>query len=203
MAGEPVGVLDGLVARVLAQYPYRFSVPTDPVQQAIAFGIRQRAIVAEGWAVPAACPDGQERDEYDEGAVQILGWDGGTPICTGRLVLPPQPLPTEAATGLRIEPYGQVVDVGRMAVLPEYRTYRAAAFIALLCRLYAEMRQRGFAVACGMMSAPVRNLTCRLGLQLELLGPEMPYWGQARAPVRFALLASGRTLVERWAGDQQ
>jgi len=85
-----------------------------------------------------------------------------------------------------------------MAVIPGYRTYRSAAFIALLCRLYLEMRNSGFHVACGMMSARVRTLTRQLGLQLELVGPELDYWGEPRAPVRFALLANAQTLADRW-----
>jgi hypothetical protein len=202
MTAEPVGVLDGLVARVLAQYPYRFSVPTEPDDRAVAFRIRHRAVEEQGWSGPAPYPDGLERDEFDERAVQILGWDGEQAICTGRLVLPPGPLPTELAAGLRVEPRGAVVDVGRMTVLPDYRSYRAAAFIALLCRLYLEMRERGFEVACGMMSAPARALTERLGLRLELLGPELPYWGELRAPVRFTLLANGVSLASRWPGEQ-
>jgi hypothetical protein len=197
VTAEPVGVLDGLVARVLAQYPYRFSVPTEPEDRAVAFRIRHRAVLQQGWAKP--CPDGLEHDEFDDRAVQILGWDGETAICTGRLVLPPGPLPTELAAGIRVQPHGSVVDVGRMTVLPGYRSYRAAAFIALLCRLYLEMRERGFEVACGMMSAPARALTERLGLRLELLGPELPYWGEPRAPVRFTLLANGASLTSSLA----
>jgi hypothetical protein len=197
-AAEPVGVLDGLAARVLSQYPYVFSVPSTPSECDVAYRIRYEATVGEGWATPEQFPDGLERDDFDSDAVQLVGWDGETPICTGRLVLPPAPLPTEQAAGIRIEPRGQVVDVGRMAVIPSYRTYRNAAFIALLCRLYLEMRNSGFHVACGMMSARVRTLTRQLGLQLELVGPELDYWGELRAPVRFALLASAQTLADRW-----
>jgi hypothetical protein len=199
---EPVGVLDGLVARVLAQYPYRFSLPADSEDRAIGFRIRHAAVLREGWSDPAAYPDGLERDQFDDRAVQILGWDGEVAVCTGRLVLPPGPLPTELAAGIRVQPHGAVVDVGRMTVSPDYRSYRAAAFIALLCRLYLEMRQRGFEVACGMMSASTRGLTERLGLRLELLGPELPYWGELRAPVRFTLLANGASLTSRWSGEQ-
>jgi len=120
----------------------------------------------------------------------------------GRLVLPPAPLPTEQASGVHIEPRGQVVDVGRMAVVPDYRSYRSAAFIALLCRLYLEMRNGGFQVACGMMSARVRTLTRQLGLQLETLGPDVHYWGELRTPVRFALLANAQSLDGRWRGTE-
>ena len=201
-AAEPVGVLDGLVARVLSQYPYRFSVPTTPRERNIAYHIRYQAIVQDGWVPPEAFADGLERDDLDDDAVQILGWDGESPICTGRLVLPPAPLPTEQASGVHIEPRGQVVDVGRMAVVPDYRSYRSAAFIALLCRLYLEMRNGGFQVACGMMSARVRTLTRQLGLQLETLGPDVHYWGELRTPVRFALLANAQSLDGRWRGTE-
>jgi len=88
-------------------------------------------------------PDGLENDEYDATAVHVLGWNGTEAVATGRLVFPPHPLPTEQVAGLVVEPRGRVADVGRMSVLPSYRSYRQAAFVALLCRLYLEMRAHG------------------------------------------------------------
>jgi hypothetical protein len=182
-----VGVLDGLVARVLAQYPYRFALATTPEECDAAFRMRGQAV---GHDV--------DRDAYDDVAVHVVGWLEDVAVSTGRLVCPPHRLPTEDACGLVIEPAGEVVDVGRMCVAPQHQSYRHAAFVALLSRLYLEMRERGYASACGMMSPRMRRLVRQLGLTLEELGPDRPYLGEDRAPVRFALLANNGSLQSRW-----
>ncbi|MGZ4596041.1 MAG: hypothetical protein ACXV3V_03870 [Actinomycetes bacterium] len=199
---DVVGVLDGLVARVLSAYPYRFTVAATPAERATAYRIRFGAVLAEGWAPADAFPDGLEHDEYDDAAVHVVGWDGDNPVSAGRLVLPPGPLPTEQSCGLTVEPRARVVDVGRMSVVPSYQTHRHAAFIALLCRLYLEMRASGYEVACGMMSPRVRGLLRQLGLQLEVLAPDRVYWGEPRAPVRFALTVNALSLGDRWSAPE-
>lgn len=202
-AGPTGGLLDDLAARILAASPYRFTLATGARDRSIACRIRADVSVRAGWVAPGSLPGGLERDEFDDAATHVLGWDGAEPVCTGRLVLPPGPLPTEAACGLVVEPAGRVVEVGRMAVLPAHQTFGHGVFLALLCRLYLEARSAGFEVACGMMAAPARSLVARLGLRLEQLGPERAHHGQLRAPVRFALTADAGRLAERWAaGDQ-
>lgn len=197
------GLLDDLAGRILDISPYRFTVAVRPDDGSTAYRIRALASVAAGWARPEDFPDGMERDEFDDVAVHVLGWDGAAPVCTGRLVFPPGPLPTEVACGLVVEPRGRVVDVGRMAVLRSHQTFGHGAFLALLCQLYREARTAGFDVACGMMAAPARSLVSRLGLRLEQLGPERVHHGQPRAPVRFLLASNVEPLVDRWAdGDQ-
>jgi hypothetical protein len=56
------------------------------------------------------------------------------------------------------------------------------------------MRQRGYDVACGMMSARARILVRHLGLQIETLGAEREYWNEQRMPVRFSLLSNVQVL---------
>jgi N-acyl-L-homoserine lactone synthetase len=142
-----------------------------------------------------------ERDEFDAVAVHVLGWDADEPVCTGRLVYPPGPLPTEVACGLVVQPRGRVVEVGRMAVLRSHQTFGHGTFLALLCMLYRQAREAGYEVACGMMAAPARSLVDRLGLRLEQLGPEHVHHGQPRAPVRFALASNVAPLADRWGAD--
>ena len=197
---EQVGVLDALVERVLRTYPYRFTLAETPAEREVAFRIRHDAVTSSGWPLPSGLPEGQERDGYDDAAVQVVGWDGPTPISTGRLVLPPSALPTQDECGITVQPFGEVVEVGRMCVVSQYQSYRHAAFIALLSRLYLEMRSRGYAVACGLMSPRTRRLMRQLGLHLEELGEDRPYWGEPRAPVRFTLLANRASLADRWGG---
>jgi hypothetical protein len=194
---EPVGVLDGLVARVLSTYPFRFTVAADEAQRLIGYRIRAAVVADAGWS-SSPDPDGVERDEFDAAAIHVIGWEGREPVCTGRLVLPPAPLPTEMACRIIVEPAGRVVDVGRMAVVPSRRNLEHAVFVALLCRLYLEMRTRGYEVACGMMARRARRLMRLLGLQLEELGPERDYWGEPRAPVRFELMANTASISRRW-----
>jgi hypothetical protein len=198
---ETAGVLDLLVARVLGSYPYTFTLPSTSQQREIAYRIRFDAVVGAGWAQPEAFPAGLECDEFDACATQVIGWRDGDPVCTGRLVLPPSPLPTEQACGIAVQPSGQVVDIGRMAVARAHQGFQHAAFIALLCRLYLEMRESGLEFACGMMSPSVRRLLGRLGLRLEQLGADREYWGEVRAPVRFGLTVNAASLLDQWTDD--
>ena len=194
---DGVGILDGLVARVLATYPYRFTLATGDDDRLVAYRLRAAVVAQHGWA-SAQVTDGLESDAYDRDAVHVLGWDGPNPVCTGRLILPPRQLPTEATCGIVVEPAGAVVDVGRMAVVPPRQNVEHAVSVALLCRLYLEMRERGYQVACGMMSRPARRLMRLLGLELEELGDEQQYWGEPRAPVRFELMANSASISRRW-----
>jgi hypothetical protein len=185
--------LDGLVTRLLAMSPFDYRVAADDSERALAYRLRGRTVLDRGWARPEDLPDGQEHDEYDSSAVQVIGWDGDRPMCTGRLVFPPV-LPTERACGIVVEPRGRVVDVGRMCVARSHQSRQHAAFLGLMCHLYLQTRAHGYAVACGMMSAPACALVRYLGLELEILGPERRYWNEARYPVRFELLTDLATM---------
>ena len=191
------GLLDDLAERILRGSPYRFTIATTPEDRSSAYRIRAAVSIDAGWAPPEDFPQGMERDEFDDAARHVLGWDGDEPVCTGRLMFPPGPLPTEAATGLVVPPAGRVVDVGRMAVLRSHQTFGHGTFLALLCRLYREAREAGFEYACGMMAAPARRLVARLGLHVEQLAPERHHHGELRAPVRFVLAANVGPIVHR------
>jgi hypothetical protein len=190
--------LDVLAADIVARSGYHFTVATDDVGRDAAYRLRYLAVVNQGWQAESGLPDGCERDIYDERAVHIVGWDEETAMATGRLVLPPGPLPTEALCGIKVEPEGHVVDVGRMTVAPTHQSPGHPAFVALLARLYLEVRSRGYDVACGVMSPRARSLVRLLGLQIELLGEDRPYWGEPRAPVRFNVTINEAPLTRRW-----
>jgi hypothetical protein len=74
--GEP---LDGLVTRLLAMSPFGYRVAVDEAERATAYRLRGQTVVDRGWCRPNELPDGQERDGYDERAVQVVGWDGPHP----------------------------------------------------------------------------------------------------------------------------
>ena len=185
--------LDALVTRMLSISPFDYRVAVGDFEREVAYRLRGSAVLERGWCAAADLPGGMERDEYDDRAVQVLGWDGDVPMSTGRVVLPPG-LPTEEACGIAVEPRGEVVDVGRMCVARSHQSLEHAAFIGLMCRLYLVMREHGFRTACGMMSRPARVLVGHLGLRLEVLGPERTYWNESRAPVRFSLMSGIRSL---------
>jgi len=189
--------LDALVSRMLSRSPFDYRVAADDSEREIAYRLRAEAVLDRGWCTPEDLAGGMERDGYDDRAIQVIGWDGQVPMSTGRVVLPPG-LPTEEACGIVVEPRGEVVDVGRMCVARGYQSLEHAAFIGLMCRLYQAMRENGFRVACGMMSAQARSLVGLLGLRLEILGPPRAHWNEPRAPVRFSLMSAAKLL----AGEQ-
>ena len=189
MDGVP---LDALVSRILAASPFVYRVADDH-ERAIAYRLRAEVVLERGWLGAADLPDRLERDEYDERAVHVIGWDGAVPMSTGRVVLPPG-LPTEKACGLVVDPQGEVVDVGRMCVARTHQDLEHSAFIGLMCRLYQVMRMEGYVVACGMMTGRAQVLVRHLGLRLETLGPPRSYWNEERTPVRFSLLANLETV---------
>jgi hypothetical protein len=184
--------LDGMVTRMLSISPFSYRVAADDAEREVAYRLRGSAVLERGWSSAADLPGGTERDEYDDRAVHVIGWDGDVPMSTGRVVLPPG-LPTEEACGIVVEPRGEVVDVGRMCVARSHQSLEHAAFIGLMCRLYLVMREHGFSFACGMMSPSARILVRHLGLTLEVLGPERTYWNESRAPVRFSLFSGVRS----------
>jgi hypothetical protein len=190
--------LDALAADIVARSGYRFTVAADDASRNAAYRLRYLAVVNQGWRAESGLLEGREQDEYDERAVHVVGWDEETAMATGRLVLPPGPLPTETLCGIRVEPEGRVVDVGRMTVAPTHQNPGHPAFVALLARLYLEVRSRGYDVACGVMSPRARSLVRLLGLQIELLAEDRAYWGELRAPVRFSVTINEVSLARRW-----
>jgi len=186
--------LDALITRMLARSPFDYRVADGDSEREIAYRLRGGAVLDRGWCTASDLPGGMERDEYDDRAIQVIGWDGDVAMSTGRVVLPPG-LPTEEACGIVVEPRGGVVDVGRMCVAPSHQSLEHAAFIGLMCRLYLVMRARGYRFACGMMSPPARAMMGLFGLQLEILGPERTYWNEPRAPVRFSLMSAARLVA--------
>jgi hypothetical protein len=185
--------LDALITRMLARSPFDYRVAAGDSEREIAYRLRGGAVLDRRWCTAGDLPGGLERDDFDDRAIQVIGWDGDVAMSTGRVVLPPG-LPTEEACGIVVEPRGGVVDVGRMCVARSHQGLEHAALIGLMCRLYLVMREQGFQVACGMMSAPARALMGLFSLQLEILGPERVYWNESRAPVRFSLMSATRLL---------
>jgi N-acyl-L-homoserine lactone synthetase len=200
-ASPMLALADALAQHLLAKAaPLRFALAETDADREAAYRLRYRVGVERGWLRPADCPDGLERDAYDDDALQIAGWDGAEMIATGRIVLPnpARPLPIEAAFGLAIEPRGQVVELGRATVLRARSDPRHGVLRGLLARAWLEARARGFQVWAGLDSPAMVRLYRQLGFQVTVLGPARDYQGEERAPVRYDIPASAPTLTARW-----
>src|SRR5215467_3990112 len=99
MDGVP---LDALVTRMLSRSAFDYRVATDHERE-VAYRLRGSAVIDRGWRDASELADGMERDEYDDRAIHVVGWDGDVAMSTGRVVLPPG-LPTEDACDLVVEP---------------------------------------------------------------------------------------------------
>ena len=165
-----------------------------------ALRLRRRAVLEQGWAEEAHLSEGSERDEFDDVAVHLGGWDAQTLIGTARLVFPAdgRPLPTEAAFGIVVEPAGDVVDLGRLVVDRAYRGGRLTVLLAMLGVAWLSMHKRGFQKFCGVDAPAMIRLYGRMGFVVEELAPARLYWGQERFPVRFDLPRSAQALMELW-----
>jgi predicted GNAT family N-acyltransferase len=178
--------LDALAQLLLARAaPAQFDVAASDDQQEAAYRLRFDTVVEEGWATPADYPDGLERDEFDAGAVHVLGRRDGRLIAVARLVFPApgRPLPTELEFDLTMQPVGGVVDIGRAIIVKDYRSAEHVLFGGLLARCWLEIRARGFERLCGAASARRLERYQQFGLPLRILGPSRRYWAEDRHPV--------------------
>jgi N-acyl-L-homoserine lactone synthetase len=175
--------------------PIRFRAAT-PREFDDVFGLRYEAVIEEGWGRPQDFPDGRERDEYDDDAIQIVGADGEALAATSRVVLPldGRPLPTEAAFDLTVPVPKGFVDLGRMVVATNYRDGRHRVFAGLLGQSWLEARARGFVGIVGNASAAVIARYERLGIQVTPIGPSRRHWGEERFPIAINIQATAASV---------
>jgi len=183
-----VAALDSLAERLLDAAPgFGVDVATTDGDREAIYRLRFEQVVAHGWARREELPSGLERDSYDDEALQIGAWDAGDLAGTLRLVLPSpaRRLPVEAAFELDIEPFGAVVEAGRLVVAVGYRGDPAhRIWGALFARAWLSLRAEGFTVLAGAASPGMVERLRALGLPFEILGPARPHWGEERHPVR-------------------
>lgn len=181
----------------------RFDVAHDDSEREAVYRLRYQTVIQRGWAQPGDIPDGMEHDPYDEVAIHIVGWDGHRLAATSRLVLPGGglALPTEEAFHLRVEPHGQVVDMGRQIVAHEYSSIKHKVFAALLAKTWLEIRANGYSLVCGDFSPAMTRLYRIMGFDVKELGPAQSFWGEDRTPIMVNVAKSMQALMERWGSQ--
>ncbi|MCC6616876.1 MAG: GNAT family N-acetyltransferase [Anaerolineae bacterium] len=199
---EILDILEKLSFSMMAKAaPIRFGVAQSSADKAAAFRLRCQALIARGSATTADFPDGMEHDEYDERALQVVGWDeGSVVVATGRIVLPQagRLLPTEAAFGLALEPRGEVVDIGRYTVAHHLAVRENRYFPAILGACWLEACSRGYLRVCGTASRGMLRHYRRLGFLVTELAPPHVYYGEERFPCWYDVLGSARGLLKLW-----
>jgi len=182
---------DSFTRRLLARdQMLRFAVARTEEDRDAAFRLRNDVAVEAGWIAPDAFPDGRERDDFDEEAVHILGWDGDVAAAAARLVFPApgRKLPMEELFEMDVEPRGAFVELGRQSVHPRYRRPDHAYFMSLMASAWLHTRARGFHVLGGLSSAPMLERFRRIGLRVTVLGAPRLHWAEQRYPIRFDVL---------------
>jgi N-acyl-L-homoserine lactone synthetase len=185
--------------------PLRFDLAQTDAERTAVYRLRYDAVIERGWGKPEDFPNELERDQYDDVAIHIAGWESDRLIATARLVFPSSAgrLPTEEAFDLEIEPRGHVVDLGRFVVARSHSDMEHRVLAGLLARCWLEMRAHGFAHACAAFASPAMIRVYRfMGFEITPLGPARRYWGEDRLPIRFNVLASAPKLDAIWGGDK-
>lgn len=182
-----VELADAVSQRLIARAaPLGFNVVQSSSEREAIYRLRYQVAREHGWGSFSDEPDGLVRDEYDDDALHVAGWDTRLLIAASRLVFPHEGrmLPTEEIFGVEVEPRGQVVDWSRLIVARSYSNLEQRVFAALLAKSWLEMRARGFSMLCGNLSEGMIRLYKRMGLNVYVLGPARGYWGEARFPAR-------------------
>jgi N-acyl-L-homoserine lactone synthetase len=185
-AASLLGRLDAMARQLVARAaPVHFELARSQEERAAVFRLRFETVVKQGWATQAAFPEGLERDTYDDQAVLVVGWDGGTLAATARLVFPEpsRPMPLEQEFELSTELPGGTVDLGRAIVTAPYRSRRHTVFTALLARCWLEVRAQGLHRVCGASPPAWLERYRQVGLPVRVLGPPRQYWGEERYPL--------------------
>ena len=196
-----LALADGLASRIVGgAAPIQFRVAQSNSERQAVYRLRYQVVIERGWAQPEDLPDGLERDDYDAGAIHIVGWDGDVLAATSRLVLPGSQslLPTEQAFDIKVEPRGRVADMGRQIVSRDYSSVRHLAFAALLAKTWLEMRPPGFTLWCGFFSPTMPRLYRMVGFDVKQIGPSRKFWGEERFPILVDVAGSVATLLARW-----
>ncbi|MBC7869708.1 MAG: GNAT family N-acetyltransferase [Chitinophagaceae bacterium] len=195
---EQINLLNVLAQQFVAMNaPLQITTARTPAELEQVYRLRYQVVIEKGWAQPGDFPDGQEIDEYDDEALQVVAWDGNILAATTRLVFPSplRPLPTEASFAVTFHPVGRVVDIGRMTVAPAYRDSRQHKLLrGMIAQAWLEVSQRGYDEICGTLTANIIRLYESVGFEVSPIAPAQPYWGVDRFPCQFDLSKTAEAL---------
>lgn len=202
---EPSAIIqkfDAIAHQLIAMNaPLRFTLAETPEERLKVYQLRYTVVVEKGWKTPDELPDGIEKDDYDDEAVHLTAWDGDVLAATTRLVFPSpkRPLPTEIAFDVKMQPDGQVVDVGRTIVASAYRdAYRHTLLQGVIAQVWLEATYRGYFEMCAVMNDGMVNRYHAVGFEILPVGAPQPYWGEMRYPCRFDLMKTAEALLARF-----
>ena len=182
-----VAALDALAGQLLLRAGVRVGVAHTIVELGAVHRLRHREISSESFTPLGSEPDVLGPDPYDDRALHLAAWRGTSLVATIRLVLPVpgRSLPTEDAFGLRIEPRGEVVDIGRLLAGPGHLGDPAhRAWGGLFGLAWQEARARSYTVMAGVASKRLVERYRSLGVNVELLGEPRTDSGVEVYPLR-------------------
>jgi N-acyl-L-homoserine lactone synthetase len=186
-AGEDILLAGDAIARqwLTELEPLVFVEAVDAGECADAFRLRYRALAEMGVDAASTFPDGMERDEFDAGAVHILGREAESLVATSRLVLPApgRQLPMLSAYDLALSDTSDLVEWGRLVVDPAYRGDGHSVLLGLAAQGWLSLRARGFSRAIAATPRRLVNLFDVLGFAVTVLGAPRLYWGEERCPI--------------------
>jgi hypothetical protein len=179
--------LDALAEATLARLaPLSFEPAATVEDRDVVLRMRFDCMVELGWVRPEERSDGRAVDAYDAGATFLVARDGGVAVGSMRVVPPDaeRPLPAEREFGIPLRSRDGVFEFGRLVMPARYRPGRSHRVIAGLCsRGWLEARAAGCVRVLSTATRELIELYRSLGLQIVVLGPPQPYWGEQRVPI--------------------
>jgi N-acyl-L-homoserine lactone synthetase len=177
--------MDRLAPRFIAQAaPLRLGIAQSQAERQAVYRLRCHVVVTKGWADAGDFPNQMETDDYDARAITVVARDGERLVASVRVVPPKvgELLPTEQSFNMQINPFGEVVDIGRLVLSRASDVFSQRVLLGLLGQVWLVMRAHGFSQACGIMTCPMVRWYRSNGLGVTILGPARHYWGEDRYP---------------------
>ena len=199
VAERPAAIADRVARGVIASVPQRLAAATAEAERESIFRLRYQTVIELGWATPEELPEGLEKADDDDEAVQVGAWEGEELVGAARVMLPDgeKPLPIERDFG--IEAGNREVEVGRTVIVPRLRGATGhGLIIALFAQCWLEMRARDYIDLLSAVPPRMIEVYRSIGFKITELAGGREHWGEERIPVRFDVLGSAARLSRIW-----
>jgi N-acyl-L-homoserine lactone synthetase len=168
---------------------YEFIRCITPEQIEAAMRVRHEVYCIEkGWIDPATCPGDIERDEFDVDAVHFLASKDGEPVGTTRVLLGGvaelpafEYLPPHLFNAER----NQIVEVSRLATIPQSRSQDAAVFVGLGLAMWEYGVEHGIRVCMAIADVPFYRMLMRMRFPVIAKAKPVEYMGSLCVPIAF------------------